>query len=269
MVKMAENSCSVLRGDLMNKPTFVRASDSTYAHPTIASRILLTIISCVGCNTDIAISGDESALSVAESREATKPSGSQDCQITGREVLGLSLPEDREFSQLLRVNDVIPLRVTKDIALAGTLMLDVVVNSVDTPDSRVSSNHAIGKDDGDVIISVPISLIGLPTHPLEVSRFLTIHGKFVVDGGRYEAARSVRLFFHPQFDGWQFYDEDVRDRDYHGGALTAAERAKRAAALESLPSGISARYVTARVTKLSDDPAHIPPDDATMNGAAP
>ena len=248
----------------------VRARErSTCAQPAIASRILVTVISCVGCSTDVATSVDESALSVAEPLDATKPRGSQDCHISGGEVLRLSLPEEGEYSQFLRVDDVIPIRVTKDMALAGTLMLDVVVNSIDAPELRTTSNHAIAREDGDVIISVPISPIRLPTHPLEVSRLLTVHGKLVVDGGRYEAARSVRLFFHPQFDGWQFYDEAVRDRDYYGGALTAAERAKRDAALESLPSGISARYVIARVTKLSGDAEHIPPDDATTNGAAP
>ena len=76
-------------------------------------------------------------------------------------------------------------------------------------------------------------------------------------------AGSVRLYFHPDGDGWQVYDEAVRDRDYWEGALTQEERAKREAALASLPTGVFIEYVDARVTKLSDNPQHIPPDDAT------
>ena len=74
----------------------------------------------------------------------------------------------------------------------------------------------------------------------------------------------MRLYFHPDADGWQFYDDLIRERDYSGGALTDGERTKRARALESLPPGIAAEYVSTRVTKLSDDPEHIPPDDAMM-----
>ena len=223
---------------------------------------------CLACSPDGGsfVEGMAAPIESTEPRAATKPTGSQDCNPAGKEVLRLSLQQEGDFSRFLRVNDSISLRLETDVESGGTLTLQTTVTSVDAEAVGRVSNYSVPRHATELTVSLPVSVIDPPTHGLAVSRQLIIHARLAADGGRYEAAREVRLYFHPQDDGWEFYDAVVRDRDYSGGALTEAERAKRAAAIESLPPGTTAEYVGARSTKLSDDPGHIPPDDATMEG---
>ena len=216
-----------------------------------------------GCEDYVAVDSRTAVVDISELPVATKPTGSQDCDISGAPAVTLSLRES-EFSHFLRSTDAIPLWFDKDIAAGGMLTLHVVVTSFDAADAIFDLQQTIPANAMHSDVEVRLSDIALPTAALPVSRHLTLHAVFTVsDEQRYEGAGAVRLYFHPDGDGWQLYEEVIRDRDYSRGALTDAERAKREAALGSLPAGVSAVYVDARVTKLSDDPEHVPPDDAT------
>jgi hypothetical protein len=201
------------------------------------------------------------SLEVGEAT-ATKPTGSQVCTIEpGSSTVRLSLP-DTEFSQLLGASDAISLEFEKELSASGTLILEVVVSSVDEPDARFELSQALEETEI-TDVQLALSRITLPTHALQVSRQLRVHAKFVAaDETTHESSPDVWLFFHPEGDSWRFYDEAIRDLEYSGGALTDAEREKRAAALASLPAGVSANYVDVRVTALSDDPYHVPPEDS-------
>ena len=202
--------------------------------------------------------------------EASQPTGSHNCNLSGDEVLLVSLQSEGPYSRFVRANDEIALRVFNDLAVPGTLTIVAVVVAPDSPDTRFEVHYPTTGEASEVSVSLPLSEIVLPAHTLEVSRQLRIHGEFrSASGVPYEGGTRLRLYFHPQDDGWQLYDETIRDRDYSGGALTIAERTKRDLAVASLPPGLTAEYVDVRVEKLSDDPEYIPPDDALEQAEAP
>jgi hypothetical protein len=246
----------------------VRDVSSGVANPGL---IALTFL-CVACTPDMATSIDDSAeeVAVSEPRPARKPTGSQHCGLTGEEVFGISLQQDGEYSRLLARTDAIPLRVTKELDESGALTIEATVTSFELPDQSFAFDHFVAAGRRQVNVVLPLSRLSLPLYNGDVSRQLTIDATFATDdGSEYDAVGSVRLYFHAQGGGWRFYDEVVRDRDYSGGALTDAERAKRAAAMASLPPGVTAEYANARVTKISDDPDDISPDEADSEGGEP
>ena len=148
--------------------SFARAETAVRA-VTVAMMAL-----CLGCNSDAGSSVEETAapIEAAEPTEATKPSGSQECNVTGREMLWLALQQEGEFSRFLLAEDGIPLRVATDIESGGTLTLEAVVTSIDAPAVRTSSNYPVARGETEANVSLPLSIINPPRHGLAVSRQL-------------------------------------------------------------------------------------------------
>jgi hypothetical protein len=113
--------------------------------------------------------------------------------------------------------------------------------------------------------SVDLLRAGLPMMPFDSSgsMIMSVTAE-LADGGGADSG-SLSLGFHPVADGWRVYDVETRDSTYEGGALTAAARERRRAALaRAAPDVLLGVMGTARIvgSTSSDAPPQLdgPPD---------
>ncbi len=169
------------------------------------------------------------------------------------------------LSQVLTAGDNLRIPITVRHRVGGQLGVRLDIRSVGEPRRTVEHSASMASGSEFIEIDVPVGSLGLSSKEKPVSSKIGVTLRPSFADGRVEDLPEVPLYFHAWGGEWIFYSEDVRAAEYADGALTLEERERREEALAHADVGDSNyAFGTANVTRMSDDPGHVPDSEGDM-----
>jgi hypothetical protein len=185
-----------------------------------------------------------------------------DCMLADETTLALYV-DQMQSAGFLTTEQSIPVTIMRSFSTPGVLTTEITIRVPDHPDTTIELGDHVSPHANLTSRSIPISDLGLSTEEFSVSGMLQFRARFYSPEGLADESDSEYLYFHPVEGGWAIYSDEVRQREYFGGALTSEERQKRELAFASRPLDMpDAQFAAARVSRISEHPNHVPSQGA-------